>query len=167
MSLLLKKLCEELGFIYEHKKKAWVSKSSHDGPMTSGVIFTSVRCNIDGKEDHESYHLFDGNHDETPWQYTKYMSCLKKLKQKGLLKTASVDVTSREEEDYSIYIRFFKHKHDDENFVEFHIILGKHYQMPLKKLSKTITKTEVKRALTVTRQILQSANITLKPFKPT
>lgn len=151
MSKLFKTLCEELGLIYKHSSKSWVSHSSHGKPMMAGVIYSSITTHINGKEEDGEYHLFDGDHEETPWQYAKRLKTLQKLKN---FSEASVKVFSRRH-DYSILIRF----ENDEDFIEFDIVLGKHVLM---NVSEKITKTEVKRALANAKKVVKCANFKVR-----
>lgn len=160
MSKLFKKLCQEVGLIYKHKTKSWISQASHDKPMTAGVIYTSVDCEIGDKEDGNAFHLFDGHHEETPWQYFDRISCLKDLRRNGMLQKAFLKVNWRKDVDYSLRIRFCKCSYTDDDFVEFYMVLGKHKTMP--NVKENITNTEVKRAATIARQVLKDAGIKVK-----
>ena len=70
---LCERLTKSLGHIYHHEdtQNHWKNYSTQKN-LRGGVTYFSISLEIEEHENNNSYHLFDGNHDEMPWDFTGY-----------------------------------------------------------------------------------------------
>lgn len=154
------KLLEDLGHIYNPKTKAW-TMSVHK--LCGGIQYADVRLGIGDKTGEGNWNLFDGNHDEFPWEflqfsepmYPKTLAESNDMEFRRLLSDASVFLISfRDGERYALKF-FFKpvmFGYENRNFMQFEVKVGTHHELGERK---QLPRAEATRALKVATTHLQ------------
>lgn len=172
-------LMKDLGFIFIPPippKRSGKWKAFSKG-VRVGVTYSHAQLRIGKKVRDRDWNLFDGNHDELPWEFLTWDDEDHDLKPivedngtrvedwvargrarhggfHNILRQATLKVT-RFDDGYSFEFEFRPHLfgyEDTFDMMDFEIRLSRHERLPLKHLTPKCPETEVKRAIAIAKK---------------